>query len=221
MTNRSIFTADEGSDADRQDLRFTILDAAERLVEHYGYKKMTMQDLAREAGIGVGTTYLHFKGKGDVAVGVLERANDRVLHSLRDIADSDRPAPERLRRMLEERILRHYESARCARHSMDELMAVLRPHIQSRVAEWTHAERVLFERVLADGERQGQFRWETPLNRAETVADTLLNATNGMMPDAILTTDFDDPEAFRQKVERLAALLMRSVERQCRETIDP
>jgi len=45
------------------DVRDAILDAAERLLARYGYRKMTMDDLASEAGIGKGTTYLHFPSK--------------------------------------------------------------------------------------------------------------------------------------------------------------
>ena len=50
------------------ELRDVILDAMERLLARYGYKKTTMDDLAREAGIGKGTTYLHFPSKEEVAL---------------------------------------------------------------------------------------------------------------------------------------------------------
>src|SRR5437763_1237801 len=42
-----------------------ILDAADRLLARYGYQKMTVDDLAREAGIGKGTVYLSFPGKSE------------------------------------------------------------------------------------------------------------------------------------------------------------
>ena len=37
-----------------------ILDAADRLLNQFGYKKMTMDNLAQETGIAKGTLYLHF-----------------------------------------------------------------------------------------------------------------------------------------------------------------
>jgi AcrR family transcriptional regulator len=50
------------------DVYDAILDAAERLLARYGYRKMTMDDLAREAGIGKGTKYLHFPSKQEVVL---------------------------------------------------------------------------------------------------------------------------------------------------------
>ena len=40
-----------------------ILDAAERLLRHYGRNKTTVSDIAREAGIAVGSVYLEFETK--------------------------------------------------------------------------------------------------------------------------------------------------------------
>src|SRR6187397_2922070 len=43
--------------------RDAILDATDRLLARYGYKKMTIDDLAHEVGIGKGSVYLHFSSK--------------------------------------------------------------------------------------------------------------------------------------------------------------
>ena len=50
-----------------------ILDAADRLLARYGYRKMTVGDLAREAGIGKGTVYLSFASKSEIALACIER----------------------------------------------------------------------------------------------------------------------------------------------------
>jgi hypothetical protein len=47
-----------------REVREAILDAGERLLAGYGYKKMTIDDLAREVGIGKGSVYLHFTFEG-------------------------------------------------------------------------------------------------------------------------------------------------------------
>lgn len=43
-----------------------ILDAAARLIAHYGYDKTTMNDIAREADIGKSTIYLRWKKRDDL-----------------------------------------------------------------------------------------------------------------------------------------------------------
>ena len=47
----------------RQDIKDLILDAADRLLNQFGYKKMTMDNLARETGIAKDALYLHFSSK--------------------------------------------------------------------------------------------------------------------------------------------------------------
>jgi AcrR family transcriptional regulator len=43
-----------------------LLDAATRLLVRWGYRKTTIDDVAREAGVGKGTIYLHWKDKNDL-----------------------------------------------------------------------------------------------------------------------------------------------------------
>jgi AcrR family transcriptional regulator len=43
-----------------------LLDAATTLLVRWGYRKTTIDDVAREAGVGKGTIYLHWKDKNDL-----------------------------------------------------------------------------------------------------------------------------------------------------------
>jgi len=50
-----------------------ILDAASRLIRHYGYDKTTVSDIAKEAGISKGAIYLHFDSKESLFDALLQR----------------------------------------------------------------------------------------------------------------------------------------------------
>lgn len=50
-----------------------ILDAAAELLLRWGYRKITVEDIAREAGVGKGTVYLHWKTKQAVFYTVFMR----------------------------------------------------------------------------------------------------------------------------------------------------
>src|SRR5215831_10385975 len=91
------------------DVRDAILDAAERLLARYGYRKMTMDDLACEAGIGKGTTYLHFPSKQEVVLCSIDRIVDRLLEQLRVIAQSNVAPAEKVRQMLRTRVLFRFD----------------------------------------------------------------------------------------------------------------
>jgi AcrR family transcriptional regulator len=48
-----------------------ILAATAQLVEQFGYKKTTIDDIARKAGVGKGTIYLHWKTREDLFMALL------------------------------------------------------------------------------------------------------------------------------------------------------
>jgi AcrR family transcriptional regulator len=59
--------------------RAVILDAALRVFGQYGYRRTSMDDIAREAGIGKGTIYLSFASKEEVFQALSQRLAQRML----------------------------------------------------------------------------------------------------------------------------------------------
>jgi AcrR family transcriptional regulator len=60
-------------------LRKSVLDAAREVFYEQGYDKARMSDIAARAGVAVGSIYLHFKTKGDLAVALADSLNQRML----------------------------------------------------------------------------------------------------------------------------------------------
>jgi len=75
--------------APKETVRDAILDATNRLLARFGYRKMTVEDIAAEAGIGKGTVYLHFSSKEEVVLSHVDRLVDRLKERLREISGSD------------------------------------------------------------------------------------------------------------------------------------
>jgi AcrR family transcriptional regulator len=64
-----------------------ILDAAAALLVRWGYRKTTVDDVAREAGVGKGTIYLHWRDKRALFGAVLRRASRQAVgETLRRVA---------------------------------------------------------------------------------------------------------------------------------------
>jgi AcrR family transcriptional regulator len=55
-----------------------ILDAAATLLVRWGYRKTTIDDVAREAGVGKGTIYLHWKDKNELFLAAIWRASRQL-----------------------------------------------------------------------------------------------------------------------------------------------
>lgn len=58
--------------------RARVLDAAEALFREAGYDGSSMNDVARRAGVGVGTLYHHFPDKRALLLELIDRIGDRV-----------------------------------------------------------------------------------------------------------------------------------------------
>ena len=63
--------------SDRKLREERILDAATTLLVRWGYRKTTIDDVAREAGVGKGTIYLHWKDKNDLFRAAIWREQQR------------------------------------------------------------------------------------------------------------------------------------------------
>ena len=109
-----------------------ILDATDRLLARDGYKKMTIDDLAKEVGIGKGSVYLHFASKEEIALSHIDRIIERLKTNLRTIAAKPSSADERLREMLTERVLFRFDSVQHYSQSLNELLGYLRPTLLER-----------------------------------------------------------------------------------------
>jgi AcrR family transcriptional regulator len=196
-------------------MRDRILDATARLLGRLGYEKMTMEDIAREAGIGKRTIYLHFPSKAEVALARIDRMVDRLEERLRAIALSDDTFTFRVRRMLVERVLYRFDSVRDYYQSLDDLFRSLRPAYLARRDRYFAREAAVFVEVLARGRAAGEFACDDLL----TTANTLVLATNALLPSTMSAQELGRREEVEVQVNRIAELLLDGLRR--RETPAP
>jgi AcrR family transcriptional regulator len=189
------------------DVRGAILDAAERLLARYGYRKSTMEDLALEAGIGKGTTYLHFESKEEVFLGTVDRIVERLLEALGRLARSPGSAAGRLREMLLLRVLLRFDAVQAYPNSLDGLFAALRPQLLARRQRYFRQEAETLAEVLEQGRAAGELRFD---GAAQTAA-ALLEATNSLLPYGLSAAELGARDELRKRAERIADLLVRGL----------
>jgi AcrR family transcriptional regulator len=193
--------------ATREDIRDVILDAADRLLARYGYKKMTMEDLAHEVGIGKGTIYLHFPSKEEVVLSHIDRIVERLKVRLLEVARRDAPPAERLGLMLVERVLFRFDSVQHYTESISDLLAALRPGLLARRVRHFEEESHIIAGVLREGRRAGAFDFHD----ARAVARTLLLATNALLPYSLSTRELGEREDVEKEASRIVQLLLRGL----------
>jgi AcrR family transcriptional regulator len=187
-------------------IRSRILDAADRLLARLGFRRMTVGDIAAEAGIGKGSVYLHFDGKQDVALSCIDRMADRVVARLEILAASPAPAAERLRAMLRARVLVRFDYARRHARSIDEKLAVMRQALLERRARHFDGEAALLDRVVDQGRRSGELASAPP-----RPGRALVIATNALLPYSLSAREIGQRAALVRRTDEVVGLLLASL----------
>jgi AcrR family transcriptional regulator len=168
---------------------------------------MTVEDIAAEAGIGKGTIYLHFNSKEEVVLSHIDRIVERLQERLKEIARSDATAADRLRLMLLTRVLFRFDSIQHYTQSLNDLLAVLRPGLLARRAQYFEAEAQIFAQVLMAGREAGEFSFDDET----ATAHAFLQATNGLLPYSLSTTELGARDEVEQRASDVANLMLRGV----------
>lgn len=194
----------------REDVRDLILDAADRLLARYGYNKMSIDDLAREVGIGKGTIYLHFASKEEVALCRIDRVIERLKSELTQVASGNESPVIRLRRMLMLRVLYRFDSVQHYTESINHVMAAIRPALLERRKRYFEAEAGILAVVLKEGRRSGEFFFKD----AKATAHALLTATNSLLPYSLSPKELGERESLEEQTGRIVNLLLGGLRRQ-------
>lgn len=205
--NKMAAIAPKKAARDSNSVKDSILDATDRLLARFGYRKMTVEDIAAEAGIGKGTIYLHFSSKEEVVLSHIDRIVERLEDRLKEIAGSNATAAERLRLMLMTRVLFRFDSVQHYTQSLNDLLAVLRPRVLERRAQYFEAEAQIFAEVLTAGREAGEFSFV----ESRVTAHALLQATNGLLPYSLSAAELGERADVEQRVSDVADLMLRGV----------
>lgn len=187
-----------------REVREALLDATDKLLARSGYKKMTIDELASEVGIGKGSVYLHFSSKEEIALSHIDRIVERLKSELEIIIEQKISVAERLRQMLLKRVLFRFDSVQHYTQSLNDLLAAIRPNLLARRENYFDEEAQIFARLIEEGISDKTF---SPVNSDET-AEMLILATNSLLPFSLTTLELGERAEIESKTLRLADLLL-------------
>lgn len=179
-----------------------ILNAAQRLFTQFGFRRTSMEDIAREAGIAKGTVYLYFDGK-EAVFRAMQARNLALAQTLCDAAEASGGSfQDRLRRVLEALYASMYDRYGQSEHlvELSSTRLAVGPDIAGQVDE-TYARRITdFLRSAAD---RGEADLAMSGLDAAAITATLQAAAKGAKQS---DSGPPDPGAYRVSLARIAAL---------------
>ena len=193
--------------ARQPNIRELILDGVDALLARFGYRKMTMEDLARQVGIGKGTIYLHFPGKEELALAHVDRIAERLLQRLREISASLDSPQKRIRAILITRVLFRFDSVVHYSQNLNDLLSAVRGELLVRRQGHFEKEAQELSRVLDEGRKLGVFS----CTDSRSTAQLLIWSTNSMLPFNLTAKELGKRDILDERVSRLADLLLQGL----------
>jgi len=174
------------------DKRQRILEAARKRFRHYGVRKTTMQEIARDAAVAVGTLYLYFKDKDELLLAGTEDYVIRHRRQAEAILASDAPAADKLRRYVLDRFRASQATRAGGYRRADELLReVLRVHPERQVEEGRMMTEYLV-RILRLGIEAGELFTDDPERDAQVFLLSLAFLFPGAMDERAYTPTEED-----------------------------
>ena len=100
-----------------------VTDAARKLFGRYGFEKTTIDDIAKEAGIGKGSVYLEFPNKQEILFAIIREFVEERHNQIKEyVENAEAPYLESLEQMLFIHALAVHERATSQIHTPDALL---------------------------------------------------------------------------------------------------
>ncbi len=159
--------------------REEILSAARNIFAHYGFRRASLEEIAREAGISRTAVYHHFKNKEDIFRAVCEGIYARANEKAENAASTGEPVDRKLVALLEAQagwIFRLLASSRHGLEVVDESNRLC----GDITATWSRRSIKLLTRVLQNAQDRGELDTAAAGFTPETAAGFLFLCAHGL-----------------------------------------
>jgi AcrR family transcriptional regulator len=186
--------------------REEILDAAVVVFAHYGYRRASLDEIARESGSSRTALYHYFRNKDGIFRAMIEALQERTLARARGAAERDTTPAERLVGALEARLGSFHELVWQSRHRRELLDAAARQSGPALAAGLAVFQKLLVG-ILRRAERDGVIDLRGRSLRAETAAALLVRCAEGLKAG----DPPPSPQEFREGLATVVGIFLRGL----------
>ncbi|MFP2934169.1 TetR/AcrR family transcriptional regulator [Pyxidicoccus sp. 3LG] len=162
------------------DPRTAILEAAGEIFARFGFKKASMDDIARRAGVGKGSIYLHFESKEALFETCVQQTHARNFSELQArVRDATTPEA-RVRAFIRCKLEQHVRRPEGYRIEMATLFE-LGSQVMHLVPKMLEEDAAVLVRILEEGVAQGAFNVAAPQQVARGFVELIMVLTPRLM----------------------------------------
>jgi len=149
-----VYKATEKTKAHKQARRLLLTDKAISQIKSVGFTGLTMESLAQDAGIAVGTVYKYFDSKASLCLEVFKVATEKEVSIINDISKGCGTPNERLGKAIT-------TFSRRAIHSQQQAFALIfepvNPLVEKERLNYRKAYALIFEEIIKEGIESKEF----------------------------------------------------------------
>jgi AcrR family transcriptional regulator len=186
---------------DAEARRAEILDAALHMFGQYGFRRTSMDDIARQAGIGKGTIYLSFASKEEVFQALAQRLARQMLAGAEAASRQPATTADKLAAMHAAWFGTYADTIAHSPHAADLLDAKHRLSA-GLAADGASRYHQLVRDVLAEADAAGELHLQPAGLTPEDAATLLIAAARGLEPSPA------EPAAYRRLLSTLARVMI-------------
>jgi AcrR family transcriptional regulator len=179
-----------------------------RLFTQYGYRKTSIDDIARAAQVAKRTVYLHFENKAAVFLAILEYLGDQVRQRCAAAERAGGTAVGRLTGLLDAYFGMGFELFSKSEH-MPELEEAFSKLARSRIGDLNTEYQQRLGRYLRSLEKTGEIGGPPQGLTVEQIVHILIRAAEGAKHDAKVQGDRQALHRHLRQLARLAIAAMR------------
>ena len=186
--------------------RAVILDAALRAFGQYGYRRTSMDDIAREAQIGKGTIYLSFASKDEVFRALSQRLAQQMLAGAEAASRQPGTTADKLAAMHAAWFGTYADTISRSPHAADLLDAKYQLSADLAADAATRYKR-LVQNLLSEAAAAAELDLEPAGLTPSTAAELLIAAARGLQPSP------SSPATYRRHLTTLAQVMIAGLAR--------
>jgi len=193
-----------------------ILQAARKRFAYYGFSKVTMDEIARDIGMGKASLYYYFPTKESLFKAVISHELDEFLEQAKELLKANISAAEKLDQYVRQRLQYFRELINLSKLSFHSLYE-MKPLFGDLFEVFARGELEIITQILLEGNEKDELSVENPRQTAELLLHILQGLRLRILPKVHETfINEEHYEQLREEMLLFVNIFLRGIEKKNR-----